>query len=218
MPSLMDSRMPKGQPSRISPQRSERGSEIISTGMEQGLGRALTLDDPKATDKLLEACLPPSVKTSAREIWVDKGTMETGWDGELMTIEMTEPVPQQDRLKALQIVDKSLTPITSAECQKALAKLRLMTKVRAESTEDIRLTLTFYAEELRRYPGDVVRKVLSTQANMSPWWPAWSELKDRLDLYTRKRKKLHEALTAIRPTSPKNSSAAPASRNVTMAG
>ena len=96
-----------------------------------------------------------------------------------------------------------MTPITSAACQKALAKLRYLTKVRNESTEDIRLTLLFYAEELTKYPADVVRHVLDTQKNISPWWPAWSELKERLDRYTSKRRRLHEALTSGRrsPTS-----------------
>ena len=154
---------------------------------------ALAADNPSATDRALEASLPLSVRTSKREIWEDKTTTH-GWDGELTKIEWATDLPEADRQKALQTAQQSLIPMTGAECQKALAKLRLMTKVRNESTEDIRLTLMFYEEELRSYPADVVRHVLGTQKNISPWWPAWSELKERLDLYSWKRRKLVDAL------------------------
>lgn len=160
----------------------------------KSLPAALAADNPNITDRALEACLPPSVKTSKREIWEDKSTPEWGWDGELTRIEWAQDLPETDRQRALQTVQQSLMPMTGAECQKALAKLRLMTKVRNESTEDIRLTLMFYEEELRNYPADVVRHVLSTQKNLSPWWPAWSELKERLDLYSARRRRLLEAL------------------------
>lgn len=174
------------------------------------LPAALAADKPAETDRALEASLPPSVRTSKREIWTDRGTPDTGWDGELTAVEWTRDLSEADRLEALRMVDQSLTPMTGAECQKALAKMRYMTKVRNESTEDIRLTLMFYAEELRKYPGDVVREVLATQASVSPWWPAWSELKDRLDVRTAKRRRLHEALTRARH-SPKPSDAKPLS-------
>ncbi len=52
----------------------------------------------------------------------------------------------------------------------------------------------FYEEELRNYPADVVRHVLNTQKNINAFWPAWSELKERLDLYSWKRRKLVDAL------------------------
>lgn len=52
----------------------------------------------------------------------------------------------------------------------------------------------FYEEELRNYPADVVRHVLNTQKNINAFWPAWSELKERLDLYSWRRRKLVDAL------------------------
>lgn len=178
------------------------GTALAAAGLHArplpSLPAALAASKPEETDRALEASLPPSVKTSKREIWEDRGTAEHGWDGAITAIEWTKDLPEADRLKALQMVDHSLTPITGAECQKALAKLRYMTKVRNESTEDIRLTLMFYAEELAKFPGDVVRYVLDTQKNISPWWPAWSELKERLDLYTAKRRRLRDALTSAR--------------------
>jgi hypothetical protein len=176
------------------------------------LPAALAADNPSATDRALEASLPPSVRTSKREIWEDKTTTH-GWDGELTKIEWTKDLPEQDRQLALKTAQQSLMPMTGAECQKALAKLRLMTKVRNESTEDIRLTLMFYEEELRSYPADVVRHVLSTQKNISPWWPAWSELKERLDLYSWKRRKLVDALK--NGTAPKRE--APAEKIIPLA-
>lgn len=180
---------------QISQQTGAPGSQTTSVSTAQDLGRALTLADPMATDRALQASLPPSVKTSVREIWVDKGTLETGWDGELATIELTHPIPPRDLSTAIHTVESTLKPMPNAEIQKGLARLRLLTKVKQESTEDIRLSLAIYAEEMAPYPADVVRHILKTQPSMSMWWPAWAELKDRLELHTRKRRKLLEAMT-----------------------
>jgi len=50
------------------------------------------------------------------------------------------------------------------------------------------------------YPADVVRHVLKTQADQSPWWPTWYELRNRLEQYTYRRRMMLKALTS--PASP----------------
>lgn len=186
------------------------GTMLGGDGLEKtktvALQSALQADDPSATDRALEASLPPSVKTSVLEIWTDKGNAQTGWDGELTGIQLTKPMPISDLKLAAETVRKSMARMHPSEIQKGLARLRVLTKVRAETTDDIRLSLAIYADEMANYPADVIRYVIKTQPKIIPWWPAWSELSERLDLYTRKRQRLLDAIEkAIRtPIEPQN--------------
>ena len=81
-----------------------------------------------------------------------------------------------------------------------LVRLQRQTKSRAENGMDVEATIEIYAENCLGYPADVVRHVLKTHANMGVFWPAWSEIKERLDLYSGYRTKLRAAL--INPPKP----------------
>jgi hypothetical protein len=78
----------------------------------------------------------------------------------------------------------------SSECQKLLAVLKILTTTKAEQADDIKLTIEVYRTQLEKYPADVVRYVLTTQANLSKWWPTWADLKGRLDSLSSRRLKM----------------------------
>ncbi len=92
--------------------------------------------------------------------------------------------------QAKNIAAQSLTPMDSSECQKLLAVLKILTTTKAEQADDIKLTIEVYRAQLEKYPADVVRYVLTTQANLSKWWPTWAELAARLDLLSSRRWKM----------------------------
>ena len=107
-----------------------------------------------------------------------------------------EPLPQDEHQKALAAVKATLSTVNGAECRKLLAEMKYLTRQRAESTEDIAAQIEIYARRLEAFPADIVRYVIRTQTDESPWWPAWSELKARLDpLMVARRRKL-AALTS----------------------
>jgi hypothetical protein len=82
------------------------------------------------------------------------------------------------------------------ECRKLLAKLKAVTRTRAEDAMGLEVTMETYVENLASYPEDITRHVLTTHADGSPWWPTWAELRERLEVYARPRRALRAALDA----------------------
>lgn len=56
-----------------------------------------------------------------------------------------------------------------------------------------------YARRVAEYPADVVREVLESQSGRGIFWPAWAELKERLDTKSSYRRKLLHALENAPP-------------------
>lgn len=82
------------------------------------------------------------------------------------------------------------------ECLELLTDLKSLTRPSPGSTDDLEAQLTVYLKRCMDYPPDVVRHVLKTQPDMSTWWPAWAELKDRLELHSYRRRMMLAALQA----------------------
>lgn len=83
--------------------------------------------------------------------------------------------------KALAMVGLAMTPMPAKDIAAALAKLRALTKTRAEAAIDMEIAVAAYADELRQYPADVVRETLTEwpRRTNGQWWPSWHEL-DRI--------------------------------------
>lgn len=77
-----------------------------------------------------------------------------------------------------------------------LAEMRVLTAHRARDGTDIELTATAYTQRLAEYPADVVVAACEAWTNANPFWPAWSELKDRCDRKMACRLELRDALRA----------------------
>lgn len=98
--------------------------------------------------------------------------------------------------QAAVIVKSSLRTMGKGDITRLLTMLRLGTKARAETQEDLELQNGLYVDLLRQYPADVVAHVLRTQLALSPFFPAWAELYPRLEKLARPRRLVHALLDA----------------------
>jgi hypothetical protein len=88
----------------------------------------------------------------------------------------------------------ALMPMPPRECIELLTELKATTVQRAEQAHDIRGQMAIYAKKLSAYPADIVRKVLTTQAERSRWWPTWFELLERINDIGQDRALLKKAM------------------------
>lgn len=100
-----------------------------------------------------------------------------------------------------------MQPMSQNEIVALLTQMKLETKSRAEDGGDVQGQFVAYARRIAEYPADVVREVLGTQSGRGIFWPAWAELKERLDAKSSYRRKLLHALenppAPVPPTAPK---------------
>ena len=76
-----------------------------------------------------------------------------------------------------------------------LAILSVKTIPRVESAGRVGLMVATYVAQLRQYPADVVRFVLTGWAGK--WWPAWNELAERMDELTDQRVMIRDRLLDV---------------------
>ncbi len=86
-----------------------------------------------------------------------------------------------DAKVALAIVERLLAPAGKRDCAKAVGLLKVKTKERNLTQEDLALQVVVYAEELTVYPIDAVRAACRDWADTQTFFPAWSELRDRCE-------------------------------------
>lgn len=168
---------------------------------------------PEAVDKRLEELLTQLLGSKPKPVWKDRW-IKGQWDGDLVSFTLPDTTPEV-RAQAADLVRQSLTPMTPSECFGLLGEMKLTTASRPEQGNDLEALLKVYQRKMQNYPRDVVRHVLTTQPDVSKWWPTWRELKERLDVRTVRRLAMLTALTAIPKTSPTTSrETAASSRNV----
>lgn len=83
-----------------------------------------------------------------------------------------------------------------------LGRLRAMTKAKAEDQDSVEFLLRCYSDDMREYPADVVREACRKWARTEKFFPAWCELKDLLDGFVTKRRRLLAAVKRIRIAAP----------------
>lgn len=172
---------------------SRKATPSVTLAQHGAIGSETTsvLKGPAAHTKKMEGLLPLSVQTSLKSKY---RTDPEARDTEAMVLVV--PVPESDLSEARDLLLRSLKPATNDECQMALAELKALTRTKKEDVDDIRVVLKAYARKLQDYPRDVTLHVLSTQSNISAWWPAWADLRERLEIYTSKRRRILAALRA----------------------
>jgi hypothetical protein len=195
---------PKARPARTGTPHGEPGLPTKNALLPKVMAGA----SPDQTDRELEASLTRLLGSKPKP--VEKVT----YPGEGFTVEIQDfrlpAASLETQERARQMVAKSLTPMTPSECLGLLGEMKLSTICRPEQGHDLEAQLALYARKLQEYPADVVRKVLTTQPNQSKWWPAWAELKERLDVFSERRRKLQRAMMTWK--SPPSSTAAPSAR------
>lgn len=168
------------------------GSAITSPATAEDLGRAMAGDDPLVTDRIVQALLPPRVRSSLTPRYRYPKTDPSS--GYVVAFAMSGDVSPADAGRALAFVRQAQQPASLNEIMLLLARLKSMTVSGPQGAEDMKAQFAFYAEELLRYPADAVRHVLRTQPRVSKFWPAWCEIAERLEDATRERRRLQALL------------------------
>jgi hypothetical protein len=88
----------------------------------------------------------------------------------------------------------ALVPAPGPMIAKEIARLGMVCKVRAEEVDEIKLRIGVFADELREYPADVLVDACRFWGRTEKFFPAWSELKDLLDVRVKRRKRLAAAV------------------------
>jgi hypothetical protein len=152
-------------------------------------------DDPKATDKAVVACLPPSVRSYLKADYHTRFPKEGGCKVEFRGYQLMRPLSEEERAQCRVVLDLANASAEPIEILKLLTRLKHMTISAAQDEQDIAAQMVCYAEELSKYPADIVRHVLQTQPNQSKFWPAWSEISSRIVTLDRERRLKRKALT-----------------------
>lgn len=118
---------------------------------------------------------------------------EYGWCGEFIGYAAVD-APAQDLMVARNLVAETTRGAPATLVKAELARLRLVTKARNETSDDLKAMFAVYAEYLSDYPPDVVAHACRWWARNEKFWPAWAELKEHLDRAMRKRKAIGKAV------------------------
>jgi len=179
----------KAVPARIGQPPGVPGLPSTSVGTAPDLGRALMQADPKRTLETVQASMPQGIRSSLKPAFNPTGT--------LTHYELKGEHGPQEITTARRILERSLTPISGNEALDLLTELKALTRPQAgQTTQDVAEQLKAYLKRVMPYPADVVRHVLTTQPADSPWWPAWQELQDRLEVHTYRRRMMFKALSS----------------------
>lgn len=183
---------PREPSARIGTQAGGRGLQTTPSSLPS-VETALQGSNPDTTDRSLEASLTSLIGSKPVPVWEDKITETGGWDGVVSGFKLPA-MSETKRASALALAESSLKPMSASECIDLLVELKLLTKARPEQARDQEAQLLLYGKKLAEYPADIVRRVLTTQPNILMWWPSWAELKERLDLFSARRRRLLDGL------------------------
>jgi len=139
-------------------------------------------DDPRATDKAVVASLPPSVRSCLKPEYRTRYASVGGCDATLLRYKLERPLTGEEAARCREIARVALAPASPQEVLSLLTRLKLMTASAAQNQQDIAAQMACYADELMKYPADVVRSVLQSQPRASTFWPAWAEISARLSM------------------------------------
>lgn len=95
---------------------------------------------------------------------------------------------------AVQILDESLQPATTAAIIEAMVRLKLSTNQRNQDADDARAQRAVYIDELSEFPLDVVEEACRKLARLDEWFPPISKLRDQCQHLVRWRRVTRDAL------------------------
>lgn len=155
---------------------------------------ALREADLADLDRAIVASLPPSIASTLMPRYRDRIDPKYGFDTEFLGFAVGELVPQADKETAKQSLVMFMRPADEQTIKREIARLRVSTKSRAETDDDMAMGFQVLAEECAKYPPDVVILALRSWAGMETFYPSLAEMRDRLQRGVRKRKAVWEAL------------------------
>lgn len=137
---------------------------------------ALAGHDPTATNEVLVRGLPQRVKSSLRTRKQNRFT-DHGLEIDFLGYEWTGDKPALVDLRAALDVVRSFLPRSSTSLiAEELTRLRVGTKARPETTDDVKILMAVYAEQLAEYPPDVLRAGVRQWLRKEIFFPAVAEL------------------------------------------
>lgn len=110
---------------------------------------------------------------------------------DLQTIALSEAVSLS---KALSLIEATMQPAPMPMLEEGLAIVATLTSRFSRDDADADIQLMAYTTKLREYPADVALQALREAPDRSSKWPAWADLKGRMDFLVRKRREMYAAV------------------------
>ncbi len=101
-----------------------------------------------------------------------------------------EPTPEM-WARASKSVSLACEPMDVGGIMAEIARMRLTTKIRGYSENDMKAQSMIYAEAMSKYPADIAKSVMRRPRE---WWPALVELTDEADKKAYRRRWLAELI------------------------
>jgi len=122
--------------------------------------------------------------------------LEAQYSSEWDTIryELTQVIDVKDLITGRKAIMELCQPADRKLVGQCLVKLRALTATRNLGDFDLDLTLEAYADKLMEYPADAVVQALNEAPDRDKWFPAWADLKTRLDYHTTDRRLVVQCL------------------------
>lgn len=178
------------------PTLTRRGGPGSETPRALTLAEAAQRNDPQALDQAIVRSLPPSVASGLTANHRDFIDPVYGFDSEFVGYSLPrEGVVSAELMQARQLVGQHLRPAAGSLIKQELARLRVSTKARPQSADDMVMGFQVLAEECSEYPADVVVWALRGWAGSEVFYPSLAEIRDRLQRGARRRKALMTALS-----------------------
>jgi hypothetical protein len=97
-------------------------------------------------------------------------------------------------IQATRLLEESLRPVDAITVEKALTELALLTKARNEDQISEQMRMALYLDRLSQYPADAVIHVCRSWADTNVFWPAWAELREKLESRVSGRRMMLKAI------------------------
>ena len=193
LPPSETSGTPRPVPTPASSIGMQHGETGAGTNLPAALTKWLAGSDPAETDEnLLATCgqqLGQPLVLQTREIFGPDG-----YDYEVTGYLLAWPIEGSRLQAAQQVILSTLQPAPPRLVVEELARLRRLTKSRAEDETDREATYVALAEELSEFPPDVVRGALRQIARRETFFPSLAELRDQCQRDFRKRRLIARAV------------------------
>lgn len=158
-----------------------------------------TPDTPDQRTRKAEASLPPSMQQSLQT------AMQFDREYNLIGMRPLDLSPDSARA-ALNHLAPLYEPASFEALAKSIGALFTLTKARHKGDADMQFSISLYAQELRKFPGDLALQALERWPHQTDgkWWPALAELIALMDDLGNKRRRLtrdalERACNPVRP-------------------
>ena len=129
----------------------------------------------------------------SRTVFPDDGGFRVVVDGVGLTVE-----PGGNIAAGLALANSAMVPADPKTIALRLARLRILVVPRSAGGQDLDFEIEVWADQLRRYPADVVAETLEQwpQRRGGRFWPTWHELREILEAKAAPRRAMVERLHA----------------------